>query len=57
MTTANKIPTPAPTEAPTVAAPNEFDLATASRSALPAAARSLASSQNILSLASSYTVK
>lgn len=57
MTTANKIPTPAPTEAPTVAAFKELDLATASRSAFPAAARSLANSKKILSLASSYKIK
>lgn len=54
MTTANMIPTPAPTEAPTVAAVKEFDLAAASRSVYPAAARSLANSKKILSLASSY---
>lgn len=57
MTTANKIPTPAPTEAPTVAALKEFDLAAASRSAFPEAACSLANSKKILSLASSYGSK
>lgn len=57
MTTASIIPTPAPTEAPTVAALRELDLAKASPSAYPAAARSFANSKNILSLVSSYTLK
>lgn len=57
MTTASIMPTPAPTEAPTVAALRELELSKASPSAFPAAARSLANSKNILSLVSSYTVK
>lgn len=55
MTTAKTMPRPAPTEAPTAAAVIEFALASESRRASIALARSRANSTRSLSLESSFT--
>lgn len=54
MTTAKTMPRPAPTEAPTAAAVIEFVLASESRRAFIALARSRANSIKSLSLDSSF---